>query len=133
MQTAVRPDDPVLGLVGRVLVHGQRHLARDAVPILWIQHGEEVCVLPRKIPRFEAEQRMNVIIPDDRVLCEIPVPRADRGRLQSQVHSLPIGEELRSPFGHALLQSQVQLLKFGEPFCILQRRSGLSCDEVGQA
>ena len=77
MHAAVRPDHPEFRVVGRIRLPGVRDLTRHPVAVVGVHHAQGIFVPSPERARLEPEERMDVVVPDDGTLDEVPAPGAD--------------------------------------------------------
>ena len=74
---AVGPDDLVLGVVLQILFERGGHRARHAWAIVGMDEVKQVLEPAGKGPGLEAVQRMEKVVPDHRVVDQVPAPGPD--------------------------------------------------------
>ena len=77
VHAAVRPDHPEFRVVGRIGLPGVRDLTRHPVAVVGVHHAQGIFVPSPERARLEPEERMDVVVPDDGTLDEVPAPGAD--------------------------------------------------------
>src|SRR6266404_1346490 len=64
-------------VVGRIRLHGVRDLTPHPVAVVGVHHAQGIFVPSPERARLEPEERMDVVVPDDGTLDEVPAPGAD--------------------------------------------------------